>query len=87
MAPTKREYLIHFKNQSRDSDEWIAHGQFNATDMLRDYWKTLCIPYKSKKPAKKKRILQVPFLRYWTLYVIVLMSLLILVHIKRRKQV
>jgi hypothetical protein len=54
MAPTKREYLIHFKNQSRDSDEWIAHGQFNATDMLRDYWKTLCIPYKSKKPAKKK---------------------------------
>jgi hypothetical protein len=49
--PTKREYLVRFKNQSRDSDEWIAHDQFNATDMLRDYWKKLGIPYKPKKPA------------------------------------
>jgi hypothetical protein len=47
--PTKREYLVRFKNQNRDSDEWIAHDQFNATDMLRDYWKKLGIPYKHKK--------------------------------------
>jgi hypothetical protein len=47
--PTKREYLVRFKNHSSDMDEWIAHDQFNATEMLRNYWKKLGISYKPKK--------------------------------------
>lgn len=48
-TPTKREYLVRWKNQSRDFDEWIAQSEFNATESLRNYWKKLGTPYKPKK--------------------------------------
>jgi hypothetical protein len=37
--PTEREYLVRFKNLSSDYDEWIPQDHFNATSMLRNYWK------------------------------------------------
>ena len=48
-TPTKREYLVRWKNYSSEWDEWISQDQFNATDTLRDYWKKIGIPYKPKK--------------------------------------
>jgi hypothetical protein len=49
--PTEREYLVRFKNLSSDYDEWIPQDHFNATSMLRNYWKKLGIPYKPKSNA------------------------------------
>jgi len=45
----KREYLVRWKNYSSEWDEWIHQKQFNATKLLREYWKKLGIPYKEKK--------------------------------------
>lgn len=35
--PTKREYLVRFKNLSSDYDESIDQDYLNATEMLREY--------------------------------------------------